>query len=343
MYRRYVALAVVLLTCVVGYTVFWFVAASNLENRIISWRNAAQGQGYTATYDALEITGYPFRLIAEFDGLHVSPKNEAAFGAAHFDAVSIVFQAWDTDHAIFIFGPETTLANRDAGGEREIRFTGVQLSISGLADLSGGGGDTDQEWRLSATVDTVSYAQGADEPVLIWNLEQHLSGSVTAQGRDVSFATRAGRVGPFTSAVTYGLGETLDGARLSGHVRLDALDQGLLTLVVNEAELSYGVLQLDGELQGTLDLNEAATSLTAAVTIANADSLFSALETNDRAFAATVVQPLRSFGIPDGLGGLRLSGALLAENWTFADGTMVALRDLPAQLGLEGFRLLPSD
>lgn len=343
MYRRYVALAVVLLTCMVGYTVFWFVAASNLEDRVALWRDAAQGQGFTVTYDGPEVTGYPFRLIVELESLQISPESGSSFGAAHFDTVSAVFQAWNTDHAVFLFGPDTSIANQEAGGGRELRFTGVQMSISGLAGLYGGGSDNDQEWRLSATVDTVSYAEGAEEPVLIRNFEQHLAGSVTAQGRDVSFATRVGRAGPFTSAETYGLGETIDGVRLSGHVRLDALDQGLLTLVVNEAELSYGVLQLDGELQGILDLNDTATSLSAAVTIANADSLFSALEFNDRAFAATVVQPLRRLGIPDGLGGLRLSGALLANDWTFADGTTVALKDLPAQLGLDGFRLLPSD
>jgi len=326
----------------VGYTVFWFVAASNLEDRVALWRDAAQAQGFTVTYDGPEVTGYPFRLIVELDSLQISPGGEAASGAAHFGAVSVVFQAWNTDHAVFLFGPDTTYANEAAGVGKELRFSGVQMSISGLAGLSGGG-DSDQEWRLSASVDTVSYAEGEEEPVLIWNLEQHLAGSVTAEGRDVSFATRMGRAGPFTSAVTYGLGETIDGARLSGHVRLDALDQGLLTLVVNEAELSYGVLQLDGELQGILDLNDTATSLSAAVTIENADSLFSALEFNDRAFAGTVVQPLRRLGIPDGLGGLRLSGALLAKDWTFADGTTVAFKDLPAQLGLDGFRLLPSD
>lgn len=343
MYRRYVALAAVLLTFVVGYTVFWFVAASNLEDRVAQWRDAALRQGFTVSYDDPEVHGYPFRLVVELDSLHISPRNEAAYGAAHFDTVSVVFQAWNTDHAVLIFGADTTLANREAGGGHEFRFTGVQMSISGLSGLSGGGGDGDQDWRLSATVDEVAYAEGVSEPVLIWNLEQHLAGSLTAGGRDVSFATRMGRAGPFEKATTFGLGETLDGIQLQGHIRLDEIDAGILTLVVNQAELSYGVLQLDGELQGTLDLNQTATSLSAAVTIANADSFFTALEANDRAFAATIVQPLRSLGIPDGLGGLRLSGALLAEDWTFANGTTVALKDLPAQLGLDGFRLLPLD
>lgn len=343
MYRRYVVLAVGLLTFLAGYTVFWFVAASNLEDRVARWRDAAESRGFSVSYESLEVHGYPFRLVATLRSLHIAPENEATFGAAHLDLVSVIFQAWNTDHAILVFGANNSLANRDAGGAREIRFAGLRMSINGLAGLSGGSGGGDHEWRLSATADTVSYAEGMAEPVLIWNLEQHLAGSVVDGGRDLSFATRMGHVGPFSGAVTYGLGETLEGAQLHGRVRLDDLDKGLLPLVVDQAELSYGVLQLDGQLQGTLDLNKTATSLNAAVTIANADSLFTALEDNDRDVAATIVQPLRSLGEPDGLGGLRLSGSLLAEDWTFANGPTIAFKDLPAQLGLDGLRLLPGD
>ena len=337
MYKRYIALAVVLLACMAGYTVFWFAAASNLEDKLAEWRDAAQREGYAVSFDEPHIQGYPFRLVAGITALRIVPLNEGASGSAYFDKVSIVFQAWSTDHAVLVFEGDSTLASGGSG--QEFHLTGARMSLSGVSAFSGGGGDGDREWRLSAMVDTVSFGTGVGDSLLIQNLEQHLVGA----GQDLSFSTRMGRAGPFAQTMPYGLGETLDGAQFRGRVRLDALDQGFLTLVVKQAELTYGPLQIDGEIEGMLDLNSLATNLNADVTISNADHLFTTLEANDRALAASVMVPLRTLGDPDGLGGLRLSGSLLARDWTFANGSTIAHGDLVNQLGLGGFRLLPRD
>ncbi len=79
-FRNFFVLGIVVVMTAVGYTLYWFVIATNLKDAVTNWIVARAQQGITASYSQIEIGGFPsnFRVVLTDPKLHTA--NFAAAG-----------------------------------------------------------------------------------------------------------------------------------------------------------------------------------------------------------------------------------------------------------------------
>jgi hypothetical protein len=84
----------------VAYSVFWFVMAGRIEKEIETWVARQAEHGTEVSYERLDISGYPFHLVATFDRPEIiATDHESEFSWAG-DRLRIVTQVYDINHII---------------------------------------------------------------------------------------------------------------------------------------------------------------------------------------------------------------------------------------------------
>lgn len=92
----------------IGWSAYWWIAASGMRNGIDDWLEARQADGWVAEYADLGISGYPSRVDARFDQLDLAdPRTGWAWSAPAFQILALSYR---TDQVILAFPGEQVLA-----------------------------------------------------------------------------------------------------------------------------------------------------------------------------------------------------------------------------------------
>lgn len=119
------------------WSIFWFVMAGRIEGEIDRWIEKQARHGTEVSYSTLDISGYPFRLVASFEDPRIVSIDDPSAFTWEGERLRIVTQAWDINRIIIdLFGKQSVSwmdAPPDAphtSSQMMIDFTGTQLQGS---------------------------------------------------------------------------------------------------------------------------------------------------------------------------------------------------------------------
>lgn len=119
------------------WSIFWFVMAERIEGEIDRWVEKQARHGTEVTWSSLDISGYPFRLVASFETPRIVSNDDPSAFTWEGESLRIVTQAWDINRIIIdLFGKQSvswTDAPSDAShtsSQMMVDFSGTQLQGS---------------------------------------------------------------------------------------------------------------------------------------------------------------------------------------------------------------------
>lgn len=125
------------------WTVFWFVMAGRIEGEINRWVERQASHGTDVTYSSLDISGFPFRLVATFDAPRIVSRDDPSAFVWEGERLRIIAQAYNIRHIIIeLLGTQSVawMDRPDDDTRRpsriSVRFTGDELR--GSVKLDGG-------------------------------------------------------------------------------------------------------------------------------------------------------------------------------------------------------------
>lgn len=135
--RRLFVIAAVLALLIGLWCAGWFYAADRTRDRIAAWTAAQHAAGNIVTYDALEIGGFPFRIVVAIDG--------PAYGTPAYrwqaTSLALAFQPWSLHRFNF----------HTAGAQRLDFAMGNKVESVNLAmEQANGTGSFDSAGNMSA-------------------------------------------------------------------------------------------------------------------------------------------------------------------------------------------------
>src|SRR5215475_425334 len=113
LWRLFIA-PVLLLIAAIGWSAFWFFAASQVDVQADAWRAREAKSGRVYDCARRSVGGYPFRLEVACDGASVALNSQAAGQAptpftAKLDRILVVAQVYDPKHVIAEFTSPATM------------------------------------------------------------------------------------------------------------------------------------------------------------------------------------------------------------------------------------------
>lgn len=119
------------------WSIFWFVMAARIEGEIDRWVEKQARHGTEVTYASLDISGYPFRLVATFEDPRIVSNDDPSAFTWEGTRLRIVTQAWDIDRIIIDLFGKQSVSWMDApsgashtSNQMLIDFSGEQLQGS---------------------------------------------------------------------------------------------------------------------------------------------------------------------------------------------------------------------
>jgi hypothetical protein len=139
-YRRWrIFIAPVLLLCAaIGWSAFWFFAASQVDVQADAWRAGEAKSGRVFDCANRSVAGFPFRLEVRCDGASVALVSQAAGQSASqpftakLDKILVVAQIYDPKLVIAEFTPPATLYDPRAQASYAVNWSLGHASIVGL-------------------------------------------------------------------------------------------------------------------------------------------------------------------------------------------------------------------
>jgi hypothetical protein len=96
------------LALLIGWSAYWWIAATGVRNGIDDWLAARQADGWVAEYADLGVSGYPSRVDARFENLSLAdPDSGWAWTAPLFQILALSYR---DDQVILAFPGEQSLA-----------------------------------------------------------------------------------------------------------------------------------------------------------------------------------------------------------------------------------------
>lgn len=90
------------------WSIFWFTMAGRIEGEIDRWVGKQARHGTEVTYASLDISGYPFRLVATFEAPRIVASDDPSAFAWEGESLRIVTQAWDINRIIIdLYGKQS--------------------------------------------------------------------------------------------------------------------------------------------------------------------------------------------------------------------------------------------
>lgn len=136
--KRIVLLYAALAVAAVAYTGYWFLLAARAERAIDREIAGQAARGLAVSYTGRRLTGYPYRLSAEFTGLALGPTGVAPGGRSGWrwksDRVAAHVEPWNLRHVVAVFDGAHRL--RTARGAR-IQATAGSARASLVLDGAG--------------------------------------------------------------------------------------------------------------------------------------------------------------------------------------------------------------
>lgn len=105
--KRIVLLYAALAVAALAYTGYWFLLAARAEQAIDREIAGLAARGLAVSYTGRRLTGYPYRLSAEFTGLALGPSGGAPGGRSDWrwesDRVAAHVEPWNLRHVVAVF------------------------------------------------------------------------------------------------------------------------------------------------------------------------------------------------------------------------------------------------
>ncbi|ESQ77186.1 DUF2125 domain-containing protein [Asticcacaulis sp. AC402] len=124
---------VIVVLLALGWTGYWFYVANDVDKRITAHQAQLVAQGYQATVDRRQVTGYPFQMYVAFDNITVIAPSGKGFSARELKAQA---NAYALDKWVMVAPQGLTLyRGRLDGvdyGKVEVTGRSLRASVSGL-------------------------------------------------------------------------------------------------------------------------------------------------------------------------------------------------------------------
>lgn len=105
--KRIVLLYAALAVAAIAYTGYWFLLAARAERAIDREIAGHAARGLAVSYTGRRLTGYPYRLSAEFTGLALGPSGGTPGGRSDWrwesDRVAAHVEPWNLRHVVAVF------------------------------------------------------------------------------------------------------------------------------------------------------------------------------------------------------------------------------------------------
>ena len=126
----------------VAYIGYWFIIAANLRSGLIDWINDAAGAGITASYERIEIVGFPtsFRIIVSAPTLTGSRFSSARDGDRwqwRGHRVVAEMRPWNFDHLTVDLSGRHRISVNNAAWQVEFDGAVGQLIVAARRDADG--------------------------------------------------------------------------------------------------------------------------------------------------------------------------------------------------------------
>ncbi|MFQ5533533.1 MAG: DUF2125 domain-containing protein [Sphingomonadales bacterium] len=171
---RYLTLAaIIMLTIVAGYSALWFYAAGRVEDEVRTRMAQFEARG-SRVEAGLEISGFPFQIIADFDRPAASSGASGTAWSWSADHARALIQPWDPDRIDLVLDGKHSLALYDGGNEGRELITSEIAIARGRASLAF---DADGLVQFSASLSHVGLgniapsARGLAVPAVIDHLQ----------------------------------------------------------------------------------------------------------------------------------------------------------------------------
>jgi hypothetical protein len=125
---------IVVLVLGIGWSGFWYYAASQAEARIADWQAQQAGAGRVFSCGKQAVGGYPFRIEARCTDVSVEVKDTQPPVALKLEQILVVSQIWDPKLFIAEFTGPLTAADPGQPPHTTATWTLAQASVRGTPD-----------------------------------------------------------------------------------------------------------------------------------------------------------------------------------------------------------------
>ncbi len=133
---RLFILPALLVVAAIGWSAFWFYAASEVDVRADAWRAREAKSGRVYDCGKRSVAGYPFRLEVSCEDASVTLVSQTAGAASPFTArlgeIMVIAQIYQPNLLIADFKAPATIAERDQPPSMKVNWTIGRSSITGL-------------------------------------------------------------------------------------------------------------------------------------------------------------------------------------------------------------------
>ncbi|MGB9366066.1 MAG: DUF2125 domain-containing protein [Xanthobacteraceae bacterium] len=147
---------IVVLLLGVGWSGFWYYAASQAEARINAWQAQQAGAGRAFSCGRQAVGGYPFRIEARCTDVSVELKDTQPPLALRLKEILVISQIWDPKLIIAEFTGPLTAADLGQAPHTTATWTLAQASVRGTPDKPD---------RASIVVDDLKLADAPGTPL----------------------------------------------------------------------------------------------------------------------------------------------------------------------------------
>ena len=133
---RLFILPALLVVAAIGWSAFWFYAASEVGVRADAWRAREAQSGRNYDCGKRSVAGYPFRLEVSCEDASVTLVSQTAGAAAPFTArlseIMVIAQIYQPNLLIADFKAPATIADRGEAPSMKVNWSTGRSSITGL-------------------------------------------------------------------------------------------------------------------------------------------------------------------------------------------------------------------
>jgi len=170
-------LASFIIFLVLGYSLFWYYMAGEVEDRIEGWVSEQKTRGLSIRYEDLEINGFPYRMELSLNKLRVIRTGRNAlpvvFTSPH---ITLVAFPWNINHGVIISdGGDIRLGNRRYP---ELAMTFGKTRSSVMIDFI-----NRKFQRASFVIEKVTWTAGKAKPSEAQQVKLHIMRPAQVRGR----------------------------------------------------------------------------------------------------------------------------------------------------------------
>jgi len=130
-------LAALILSVIGAYSIFWFVLAGNMQDRLDIWIEGQAAKGVEIKYSALELYGFPYRMELAVRDLEMKipagRQNPEPYWIEAEEVIAVAFP-WKLDHLVLTSASFTMIRGRHDRPLMEAAFLKARSSVNLASD-----------------------------------------------------------------------------------------------------------------------------------------------------------------------------------------------------------------